>query len=127
MKHFLDEILRSHKRRSLCCTISRHTHGIQAEREAELDDAQMFHSISSMLVDEDNTGELYQKLVDVATRLMRSDFGSMQRFDEARGKLQLIAAWHCKTSVLRDSSRRNGWPHVRSCPSGFSACRRRRT
>jgi signal transduction histidine kinase/CheY-like chemotaxis protein len=64
---------------------------IQTQLETELEDAQLLHSISAMLVDEENIGVLYQKLVDVATLIMRSDFGSMQRFDPERGELQLIA------------------------------------
>ncbi|MGB9110255.1 MAG: ATP-binding protein, partial [Telluria sp.] len=64
---------------------------VQARLEAELEDAQLLHGISAMLVDEHSVGELYQRIVDAATEIMRSDFGSMQRFDAARGELQLIA------------------------------------
>ncbi|MRX08980.1 response regulator [Pseudoduganella sp. FT25W] len=64
---------------------------IQLQLEAELEDARLLHGISAMLVDEHNVGELFQKLVDAATLIMRSDFGSIQRYDEARGELQLIA------------------------------------
>jgi signal transduction histidine kinase len=64
---------------------------VQSQLKDELKDAQLLHNISAMLVDENSVGELYQKLVDAATLVMRSDFGSMQRFDEEEGKLQLIA------------------------------------
>lgn len=63
----------------------------QHQLEAELEDARLLHGISSMLIDEDSVGMLYQRIVDAATLIMRSDFGSMQRFDEDRNELQLIA------------------------------------
>ncbi|WP_175354854.1 hybrid sensor histidine kinase/response regulator [Herbaspirillum robiniae] len=59
--------------------------------EIELEDARLLHGISSMMADEDSVDALYQKLVDAATLVMRSDFGSMQRYDRARGELELIA------------------------------------
>lgn len=62
----------------------------QAQLESELRDFQLLHSVSSMLIDEDNVDALYQKLVEVATTIMKSDFGSMQRYDEKRGELQFI-------------------------------------
>nr|WP_315250722.1 ATP-binding protein [uncultured Duganella sp.] len=64
---------------------------VQLQLETELEDARLLHSISAMLIDEDTVDILYQKLVDAATLVMRSDFGSMQRYDEEQGKLQLIA------------------------------------
>ncbi len=64
---------------------------IQKQLEMELEDARLLHSSSAMLIDENNVGDLYQKMVDVATSIMRSDFGSMQRYDPERGALQLIA------------------------------------
>lgn len=63
----------------------------QHQLEVELEDAQLLHGISAMLIDEDATDDLYQKLVDAATLIMHSDFGSMQRYDHDRGELQLIA------------------------------------
>lgn len=63
----------------------------QRELQAELEDARLLHGISAMLVDENTIGDLYQKLVDAATLVMRSDFGSMQRYDEERGALEMIA------------------------------------
>lgn len=64
---------------------------VQRELEAELEDARLLHNISSMMIDENSVGALYQKLVNAATLVMRSDYGSMQRYDAARGALQLIA------------------------------------
>jgi signal transduction histidine kinase/ActR/RegA family two-component response regulator len=63
----------------------------QRQLEAELEDARLLHGISAMLIDENTLGDLYQKLVDAATLVMRSDFGSMQRYDEERNQLELIA------------------------------------
>lgn len=64
---------------------------IYRQLQEELDDARLLHSISAMLVDENSVDQLLQKLVDAATRVMRSDFGSIQRFDEQRDALQLIS------------------------------------
>lgn len=63
----------------------------QRQLEAELADARLLHGVSAMLVDEDNIDDLYQRLVDAATLIMRSDFGSLQRYDHARGELRMIA------------------------------------
>ncbi len=63
----------------------------QRQLEAELEDARLLQEISAMLIDENSVGDLYQRLVEAATRVMRSDFGSMQRYDAERGALQLIA------------------------------------
>ncbi|MYN29193.1 hybrid sensor histidine kinase/response regulator [Duganella levis] len=63
----------------------------QSQLETALSDAQLLHEISAMLIDENSIGELYQKLVEAATVIMRSEFGSMQRYDPTKGALQLIA------------------------------------
>jgi signal transduction histidine kinase/ActR/RegA family two-component response regulator len=63
----------------------------QRQLKAELEDARLLHGISAMLIDENTLGDLYQKLVDAATLVMRSDCGSMQRYDQERGALELIA------------------------------------
>jgi len=63
----------------------------QRQLEEELADARLLHGISAMLINENNIGDLYQRLVDAATLVMRSDLGSMQRYDPVRGELQIIA------------------------------------
>jgi hypothetical protein len=63
----------------------------QRQLKAELEDARLLHGISAMLIDENTLGDLYQKLVDAATLVMRSDFGTMQRYDHERRQLELIA------------------------------------
>ncbi|WP_162130384.1 ATP-binding protein [Herbaspirillum sp. YR522] len=74
---------------------------IQRQLETELEDARLLHSISSMMMDEDSVDALYQKLVDAATLVMRSDFGSLQRYDEARGALEMIAHHGLDDDALR--------------------------
>lgn len=64
---------------------------VQRQLEDELEDARLLHDVSAMLVDEQSVGELFQRLVEAATVIMRSDFGSIQRFDQERGELELIA------------------------------------
>ena len=66
---------------------------IQQQLQTELADARLLHDTSAMLIDEDNVGALFQKLVDVATTIMRSDYGSIQRYDPERNALCMIA--HC--------------------------------
>ena len=63
----------------------------ERQLQAELDDAHLLHGISAALVDEDSMGELYQRIVEAATLIMRSDFGTLQRYDDAQDKLQIIA------------------------------------
>ena len=64
---------------------------IRSQLEEAQHDSHLIHGISEMLVDEHNSDALYQKLVDAATRIMHSDFGSLQRYDSERNALQLIA------------------------------------
>lgn len=54
----------------------------QRQLQAELEDAHLLQGISAALVDEDSMGELYQRIVEAATLIMRSDFGTLQRYDE---------------------------------------------
>jgi PAS domain S-box-containing protein len=65
------------------------------EREAqlalELTDATHLQEISAALLAEEDAEALYEKLLDVAVAIMRSDFASMQMFDPERGKLRLLA------------------------------------
>lgn len=63
----------------------------QDQLEAELADAKLVHSISAALINEGVVGDFYQKLVDAAALVMRSDFATMQRFDREREALHLIA------------------------------------
>ncbi len=73
----------------------------QRQLEAELDDARLLHGISEMLIDENTVGALYQKIVEAATLIMRSDFGSMQRYDEDASSLELIAHQGLDGEALR--------------------------
>jgi signal transduction histidine kinase/ActR/RegA family two-component response regulator len=65
-----------------------------AELEAELADARLLHDISAAFVDEDQVDRLYQKLLDAAATVMRSEYASMQSYDRERGEdgwLRLLA------------------------------------
>jgi signal transduction histidine kinase len=63
----------------------------QKQLEAELEDAQLVHSISAELVGEEVMETFYQKLVEAAAIVMRSDFATLQRLDREREALELIA------------------------------------
>ncbi|HEY8506901.1 MAG TPA: GAF domain-containing protein, partial [Steroidobacteraceae bacterium] len=59
---------------------------------AELADTQLLQRVSAELIDERNVHALYEKLVDAAMAIMRSDFGSMQVLHPERGELQVLVA-----------------------------------
>jgi signal transduction histidine kinase/ActR/RegA family two-component response regulator len=59
---------------------------------AELADTQLLQRISAELLDERNVNALYEKLVDAAMAIMRSDFGSMQVLHPQPAELQVLAA-----------------------------------
>ncbi|WP_420475485.1 MEDS domain-containing protein [Noviherbaspirillum sp. ST9] len=62
----------------------------QRQLEAELADAQLLHSVSAALVNEGVVSDFYQKLVDAAALVMRSDFATIQRLDPDRNALEII-------------------------------------
>jgi len=67
----------------------------QERLEAELADLKLLQDVSSELISEQNIDALYQKLVNAAVGIMRSDFASMQMFYPergARGALRLLAS-----------------------------------
>jgi GAF domain-containing protein len=72
-------------------------HAEQALREAqmqltsELAAAHELQKISTQLIPERDAGALYDKILDAAVGIMRSDFASMQMFYPDRGELRLLA------------------------------------
>ncbi len=65
-----------------------------AHLEAELVDIKLLQSISAELLPENNTQELYEKIIDAAMKIMHSDYASMQMLYPERGKggeLRLLA------------------------------------
>ena len=65
----------------------------QAEeyRKRELEDARRLQLISAQLVHEDDVQTLYDKIVDAACGIMRSDFASLHIFHSAHASLRLLA------------------------------------
>ena len=57
-----------------------------AHLEAELVDIKLLQSISAELLPENNTQELYEKIIDAAMKIMHSDYASMQMLYPERGK-----------------------------------------
>jgi PAS domain S-box-containing protein len=57
----------------------------EAQLQAELRDTKLLQSISAELIQEENVEALYQKLVEAASAVMRSDFASMQMLYPERG------------------------------------------
>jgi signal transduction histidine kinase/CheY-like chemotaxis protein len=64
-----------------------------APLEAELADSRLLQAISAELITEDDERSLYEKILDAAMSIMRSDCASLQRFfeDAEGGCLKLIA------------------------------------
>jgi len=68
--------------------------GDRAQLTAELASAELLQNISTQLIHENRVEALYEKIVDAAVMLMRSDYGTMQRHYPQRGRggqLRLLA------------------------------------
>jgi PAS domain S-box-containing protein len=69
----------------------------QALRESEerlatdLAAARRLQEISTHLIQEGDVGQLYDRILDAAMAIVRSDFATMQTFDRATGSLRLLA------------------------------------
>lgn len=57
---------------------------------AELAAARHLHAVSTQLIQADDIESLYEKILDTAIAIMRSDFASFQMLDSERGELQLL-------------------------------------
>jgi signal transduction histidine kinase len=61
---------------------------------AELEDTKLLQGVSTELISEEESGMLYEMIVDTASRIMRSEFASMQMLSPEHGKgdvLKLLA------------------------------------
>jgi hypothetical protein len=66
----------------------------ESQLAAELADAMLLQRISVEMTAEENIQSLYEKILDAAMAIMRSDFASMQMFYPERGtggELRLLA------------------------------------
>lgn len=73
------------------------------ESTTELADSKVLHEISTQLINENKAGELYQKIVEAACTIMRSECASLQMYWPERGsggELQLLAfrGFHSKAA-----------------------------
>ena len=59
---------------------------LAAELRAELRDSRLLQEISAQLIHQENVAALYEKILDAAVSIMRSDFASMQMLYPERGK-----------------------------------------
>lgn len=66
----------------------------RAQLDAELADTKLLQGISAQLISEENVNALYEKLLDAAVAIMRSDYASMQMLYpercDGRGELLLL-------------------------------------
>jgi two-component sensor histidine kinase/CheY-like chemotaxis protein len=58
----------------------------RAQIEAELVDAKLLHDLSAHMIGEADTATLYEKVIDAAMAILRSDFASMQMLYPERGR-----------------------------------------
>ena len=66
----------------------------QGHLEAELADARLLHRLSIELIQEDGIAGLYEKIVQAAVTIMRSQYGTIQMLyphEDSVGKLRLLA------------------------------------
>jgi PAS domain S-box-containing protein len=63
----------------------------QAQLVSELAATQQLHKISTQLIQENETEALYEKVLDAAMAIMRSDFASLQLFYPERAELRLLS------------------------------------
>ena len=64
----------------------------EARLVAELEGARRLQEVSLELLHEQNPGQLYDRIVEAAATLMRSDAASMQEYVQARSALRLLAS-----------------------------------
>jgi PAS domain S-box-containing protein len=99
---------------------------------AELADSKLLQALSAEMTREGNVEALYEKIMDAAVAIMRSDFASMQVLDESQDALRLLA-YHgfepsfgttfalvspetrTSCSVARQTARRVVVPNVETC------------
>ncbi len=66
----------------------------RAELARDLEDTQRLQEISGLLIEDHDSDELYQRILEVAMAIMRADFASIQRLDADRSQLHLLAWQH---------------------------------
>jgi len=72
-------------------SVQQRQHAETVGRAREFENMQRLQEVSTELIQEDDEDAIFQKLVDAASAILRSDFASLQRLDHERGELQLIA------------------------------------
>jgi PAS domain S-box-containing protein len=65
---------------------------IEARLESELADSKLLQDVSAAIIQSENFQALYDKIMDAATSIMRSDFASMQMLYPERKELRLLAS-----------------------------------
>jgi GAF domain-containing protein len=66
-----------------------HTKNI--ELEAEIRDADVLHTLSTLYIEGSDSHSLYQEFVDAAIAITKADKGNIQLLDPSTGKLQIVA------------------------------------
>jgi PAS domain S-box-containing protein len=64
---------------------------VERQLVSELAASELLQTISTELIAASDVGALYEKLLDAAVFIMRSDFATMQMFDPERGEPRLLA------------------------------------
>ena len=94
--------------------------GAREQLEAELTDTKRLQGLSSQLLPETDIPALYEKIMDAAVSIMRSDFASIQMYYPERGsggELRLLASHGFKSQAVKfwEWVRADFTMHMRRC------------
>lgn len=67
-------------------------HPARGQHEIDLDDVRRLQEVSCLSIGESNIDALYERILDAAIGLMRSDMGTLQIFEPAAGDLRLLVS-----------------------------------
>jgi PAS domain S-box-containing protein len=99
----------------------------QTQLEAELADTKLLQTISAELIREENVETLFEKIIDAASKIMHSDFASMQILNPERGRRD---EWQMLASHGLDPEDIQLWQSMHAdskCNCGVALKTRRRT
>ncbi|HVQ34058.1 MAG TPA: PAS domain S-box protein [Lysobacter sp.] len=101
----------------------------EARLEAELADATLLQSISAELVHEESEESLYDRIVEAAMAIMRSQFAVLQRLHPERGsggELELLAARGFTPQTVPDWTWVDAGPQSQTCSAQAIRARARK-
>ena len=95
----------------------------QHQLSEELADTRLLQTLSAHLIEEEDSGALYEKIMDAAASIMHSDYSSLQVFHPERGpagELQLLTSRNLSAEAIRHWE----WVKPDACTTCAEALRR---